>query len=181
MPPILCVVGRSGTGKTTLMEKLVPVLKGRGYRIAVVKHTHKEVEWDAPGKDSWRMARAGSDAVLLCSGSRIMTTSVVSRPPALDEVLSHLVGEFDLVLVEGFHQTMLPRIEVHRRELRQPLRSPGPGLLAVATDEPLEAGVPQFALDDAAGIVDLIVRDLRILPRKPVAEAEALIAGSIRL
>lgn len=158
--PMLCIVGRSGTGKTTLLERLIRELKSRGYRIAVVKHTDKDVEVDVPGKDSWRMAQAGSDAVLLCTGSRVMTNTFAGRPLSLSEALDHITCDYDLVLIEGFHENSLPKIEVHRKELQQPLRSSGPDLMAVVTDEQLNITAPQFQWDDIAPLADLTVKML---------------------
>ena len=160
MIPIVCIVGRSGSGKTTLIERLIPELKGRGYRVAVVKHTDKDVDWDQPGKDSWRLAKAGSDEVILSTPRRVLANTLLGDRLTFDQSLRFVGGDYDLLVVEGFHETPLPKIEVHRRELGQELMSDKHGLMAVVTDEKLSLGAPQFAWDDAKGIVDLIVRKM---------------------
>jgi len=170
MAPKLCIVGRSGTGKTTLLERLVPELKRRGYRIAVVKHTDKDVDVDIPGKDSWRIAQAGSDAVLLCTGSRVMTNTFAGRRLSLSEALGYLNGDYDLVLIEGFHENALPKIEVHRKELQQPLRSNGPDLMAVVTDERLVVAAPQFQWDDIGSLADFAIE--KLLSPSDIAEKD---------
>ena len=160
MIPMVCIVGRSGTGKTTFIERLVPELKGRGYRVAVIKHTDKDVDWDRPGKDSWRLAKAGSDEVILSTPRRVLANTLLGDHLTFDQSLRFVGGDYDLLVVEGFHETPLPKIEVHRRELGQELVSDKHGLMAVITDEKLSLGAPQFAWDDAKGIVDLIVRKM---------------------
>ena len=160
MIPIVCIVGRSGSGKTTLIERLIPELKGRGYRVAVVKHTDKDIDWDQPGKDSWRLAKAGSDKVILSTPRRVLANTFMGDRLTFEQSLRFVGGDYDLLVVEGFHETPLPKIEVHRRELGQELVSDKHGLMAVVTDEKLGLGAPQFAWDDAKGVVDLIVRKL---------------------
>ena len=98
MIPVICVVGRSGTGKTTVMEKLIREMKGRGYRVAVLKHTKDDAEWDHPEKDSWRLSRAGSDMVLLGTPQRVMTNRIMGKDVGLEGLMRLVGGDFDIVL-----------------------------------------------------------------------------------
>ncbi|MDO8491494.1 MAG: molybdopterin-guanine dinucleotide biosynthesis protein B [Dehalococcoidia bacterium] len=157
MPPIVSVVGRSNVGKTTFLEKLVAELKRRGRRIGVIKHSASGFEFDQPGKDSWRLARAGSDAVMVSSTEGMALFKRTDHDSRLEEV-AHVLGyDYDLVLVEGFKASDAPKIEVHRKEMGSLLFNDH-DLLAVATDEHLDVSPPQFSLDDAAGVADLIER-----------------------
>lgn len=160
MAPVVCIVGRSNTGKTTFIERLIPEFKRRGFRVAVVKHTDQDVEWDQPGKDTYRFARAGSDVVVLSTRQRTLVNVLAGRTPTIGQSLRLAGGDCDLVIVEGYHEAPLPKIEVHRRELGQGLLVDKHGLLAAVTDEKLDVTAPQFPLDDATGVADLIVRKL---------------------
>ena len=158
MVPIVCVVGTSGVGKTHVMKGLVAELKKRGYRVATVKHSPHHIDLDVEGKDSWEHAQAGSDAVMVSSPDRVALIRKVDHDHTLAE-LSRIVGvDFDIILGEGFKQAAALKIEVHRKELGRDLTCTPEELLAVATDEQLQADVPQYSLDDAAGLVDLIER-----------------------
>lgn len=169
MAVALCIVGRSNTGKTTLIERLVPEFKGRGFRVAVVKHSEQVVDWDQPGKDTYRFAKAGSDAVLLSTKDRVLVNFLTGKTLPFEESLRYIGGDCDLVLVEGYHETQLPKIEVHRRELGQPLLTDKHGLMALVTDEKLDVTAPQFSRDDVQGIADLVVRKLLSSVGKPDA------------
>lgn len=155
MPFIISFVGKSNSGKTTLLEKLIAELKKRGYRLGVIKHSFQEVELDTPGKDSWRMAQAGSDAVGLSSGGRFMLTRKVASDTPLER-LAGMVGDVDILLAEGFKGGMSPKIEVHRREQGKDLVSPPEHLFALVTDEPMQVSIPQYTPDDISGIATLI-------------------------
>jgi len=156
MPPVVSIVGKSKAGKTTLMELLVAEFKGRGYRVATVKHNHHDFELDRPGKDSWRHAQAGSDAVVISSPKKLALIKPQDHDASIEEIL-HLLGEeFDIVLVEGFRRGHAPKIEVHRKELKEGLLCAPEELLAIVTDEPVDADLPQFAPEDASQIADLI-------------------------
>ena len=110
--PIICVVGRSAAGKTTLLEKLIPELKSRGYRVGTIKHhAHPGFEIDHPGKDTWRHARAGSDHVVIAALDKIASVRPVDREPTLDEVAA-TISEVDLILTEGYKRSGEPKIEV---------------------------------------------------------------------
>lgn len=160
MPFAVSVVGHSNSGKTTLLEKLIGELKRRGYHLATVKHTVSNFDLDQPGKDSWRFAKAGSDAVILSSARKVALLKPVDSELSIEELLCLLDGDFDLVLVEGFKNSSLPKIEVHRKG-RDRLVCPPDDLLAVVTDEPLDTAVPQFSPDDVDSLVALLERELQ--------------------
>ena len=157
MPPIVSIVGKSKSGKTTLIEKLLAELKSRGYRVATIKHTHHQLPFDEPGKDSWRHIQAGSEATLLSAAD-----NTVLIKPAGDislEEAARLLGEgYDLILTEGFSRGSAPKIEAHRREAGPLLDSP-PNLIAIASDEPLETKTRQFSLEDIKDIADLLEKE----------------------
>ncbi len=157
--PVLTFVGLSGTGKTTFLERLIPVLKGRGLRVAVVKHDVHGVEIDRPGKDTYRFSAAGADLVAISGPDKF---AVIEQPPqelSLEEVISRLPPA-DLLLTEGYKRSPYPKIELHRRALNQPLLTPALDLLAVLTDEPLDTPAPQLALTDVDGCAQLILNYL---------------------
>lgn len=158
MIPVVSVVGKSNSGKTTLLEKLIPELKRRGYRVGTVKHhAHPGFEIDHPGKDTWRHARAGSDHVVISAPGKLATIRRVAEELTLDEILAEVQG-VDIVLTEGYRLAGKPMIEVLRAERsRQPICN-ADELIALATDVPLDFPVPQFGLDDAPALVDLLER-----------------------
>ena len=158
MPPTVAIVGKSESGKTSLIEKLIPELKARGSRVASVKHTRHSLSFDEPGKDSWRHAQAGSDAVAISSPDKIVLIKPNTRDLTLDQI-AHLLGEdYDIILAEGFKQSDAPKIEVHRKEIGTPL-SYVANLMAIVTNEPLETKNRQFSLDDIKGVVDLLEKN----------------------
>ncbi len=160
MTAVLSIVGISKSGKTTLLERLVAELKRRGYRVATVKHNHQDFELDRPGKDSWRHAQAGSDAVVISSPQKLALIKPQDHDASIDEIV-HLLGRgFDIVLTEGFHRANAPKIEVHRKELKEGLLCTPEELLAIVTDEPLDNDLPQFSPEDALKVADLIEEKL---------------------
>jgi molybdopterin-guanine dinucleotide biosynthesis protein B len=155
MPPIICIVGQSDSGKTTLMEKLIPELKARGLRIGTVKHAFHGFDMDREGKDSWRHHQAGADAVAVASPHQTAIIKTVAGD-SLETIAAHL-KEMDLILVEGYKRARRPKIEVVREATGKPPACAGdPYLLAVATDTGHRFSVPTFGLTDAAGLADLI-------------------------
>jgi len=154
--PVLTIIAKSGSGKTTLMEKLIAALKQRGYKLATVKHhSHPGFEIDKPGKDSWRFAQAGSDQVIIAAPDKIAGYRLLERELTLDEILETIFG-VDLILVEGYKRAGKPALEIVRAELGTDLIGDGEQLVAVATNKPLDVDVPQFDLDDIAGIAAFI-------------------------
>ncbi len=155
-PPVICVVGRSKVGKTTFLEKLIPELKSRGYRVATIKrHAHPGFDIDHPGKDTWRHARAGSDHVIIAAPDKVASIRRVPQEPALDELLDS-IDNVDIILTEGYKRSSKPKIEVIRAaHHHQPLCAPSE-LFALVSDFSPSFNVPCFNLDEAAGVVDLI-------------------------
>jgi molybdopterin-guanine dinucleotide biosynthesis protein MobB len=153
-------VAKSGTGKTTLLEKVIADLKGRGYRVGAVKHDAHHFDIDHPGKDSHRMTAAGADTLLITSPEKLALVKKHAESPSIEELLATYFSDVDIVLTEGFKKSGLPKIEVHRRERSPSLLCRGdeddPTLLAVASDEPLSLDVPVLDLDNPAAVADFI-------------------------
>lgn len=158
--PVISVVGKSDAGKTTLLIKLLPELKRRGYRVATIKHDTHGFDIDRPGKDTWRHAEAGADVVVISSPAKVAFIEKVAAELPLDAIAGR-IQNVDLIITEGYKRGDKPKIEVHRAEVGGELLCTADELLAVATDEPLAIDAPCYDLDDAAGLVDLI--EARIL------------------
>jgi molybdopterin-guanine dinucleotide biosynthesis protein B len=161
------VAGYAGSGKTTLVEQLIPRFAARGLRVSVIKHAHHGFEIDRPAKDSWRHRVAGACEVLVASPKRwaLMHELRGAPEPTLDEHLARL-SVCDLVLVEGFKHSAIPKLEVHRKAAAAPsLWSTNADIVAIATDETLPTALPQFALDAYDAVVDFILAYLDIAPR----------------
>jgi molybdopterin-guanine dinucleotide biosynthesis protein B len=155
--------GWSGSGKTTLIEKLLPVLTMRGLRVATVKHTHKDFDFDKPGKDSWRHRQAGAREVMIAAPKQWTLVHQVQdeAEAGLDHLLSRM-STSDLVLVEGFKREAIPKLEVHRVALGKSLiAAEDPHIVAIASDAPVATALPRFDLDDVAGIADFILKVVR--------------------
>ena len=165
MRPIISIVGKSESGKTTLLESLVIELKRRGYKVAVIKHAGEDFELDKPGKDSWRLGQAGSEVVVVSSPSKFAVIRQTKQDLSPRELSHFIRWDYDLILTEGFKQVGTPKIEVHRKEQGGELLFSAQQLLAVVTDEPLGIEVPQFSKDDIQGLADLIEKRLRAKPK----------------
>jgi molybdopterin-guanine dinucleotide biosynthesis protein B len=158
MKIISFVAASSNSGKTTLIEKVVRVLKQRGLRVAVVKHAPEGFDSDLRGKDSRRFREAGADAVLLVGPDAVALERRTPGPPG-PEQMRQLVGEVDLVLREGFKEEGGDRVEVFRSGVsgEQPLCMRDRTFLALVSDVPFACGIPWYHLDDVKGVADLIV------------------------
>lgn len=161
LPPIVSIVGKSNSGKTTLIEKLIQRLTARGLRVGTIKHDAHSFDIDHPGKDTWRHREAGASIVALTSSERVFVTRKVQAQPSLEEVVADsFAGHVDLVLTEGFKRAGAPKIEVHRSERSEALvcDPATDNLIAVASDRAWDVGVPCFDLNDADGLVDFLVK-----------------------
>lgn len=161
---VMGFAGWSGSGKTTLVEQVIGVLSARGLVVSLVKHAHHSFDIDHAGKDSWRHRQAGCSEVMVSSAQRWSLTRELRGAPeaTLDELLARL-GPCDLVLVEGFKRAPIPKIEVHRAVVTEPLLHPDdPHIIAIATDVRLGATLPQLDINDPAQVADFIVDRLRL-------------------
>jgi molybdopterin-guanine dinucleotide biosynthesis protein B len=165
---IIGLAGWSGSGKTTLVTSVIPVLAGRGLKVATVKHAHHEFDIDQPGKDSWLHREAGASEVAIVSSRRwaIVHELREAPEPPLAEILAKL-SPADLVIVEGFKRHAHPKLEVYRAEVGKPLlHSDDDCIVAIATDAPLpQAQVPVLMLSDLEGIANVLQAEALPLDR----------------
>lgn len=153
--PVISIVGKSDSGKTTLLEKLLREAKRRNWRVATVKHDVHGFDMDKPGKDTWRHAQAGADLVVISSPQKIAILESVPEDQELDAVIARIRG-VDLIFTEGYKRGNKPKIEVSRSSMHQELLCGPEELIAIASDVTFDKGVPCYDLDDAAGLCDLI-------------------------
>lgn len=159
--PVLGFAAYSGTGKTTLLVKLLPLLKARGLRIAMIKHAHHDFDIDKPGKDSYELRKAGADQMLIASDKRwaLITESGKVAEPKLEELIDRLkLDDVDLVLVEGFRHLPFSKIELHRPSTGKDLIFPqDENVIALATDEVIDTGrLPLLDINQPQAIADFI-------------------------
>ena len=158
MPQMISIVGRSQSGKTTLIEKLIPVLKGRGYKIGTIKHSHHIFDFDKTGKDSWRHKDAGAETVIIASPGKIAMVKN-DYQESLDS-LQKFFGDLDLVITEGYKKEDKPKIEVVRAARQTDvLLKNDKHLVAVVSDVELKLDVPVFGLDDVDRLADFIEKN----------------------
>ena len=178
--PVLGFAAFSGTGKTTLLEQVIPLLKTAGIRLALVKHSHHDFEMDKPGKDSYRLRKAGAEQILLSSRYRsawIMEGDGETEPD-LFQLLPRLnTDKLDLVLVEGFRHQAFAKIEIHRPALNKPLLClKDEHIVALACDGPVaeECTLPRLPMNDPGAVVDFILGwiEAGAAPRAPKNPAE---------
>jgi molybdopterin-guanine dinucleotide biosynthesis protein MobB len=155
------VAATSNSGKTTIIEKVVRILKERGLRVAVIKHASKGFDLDRPGKDSWRFREAGADSVVLVGPDSVALMKKTERQPSPGE-LEQLAGAVDIVIREGFKNDAPNRIEVFRSSVsrEQPLCATDRSFLALVSDRPFDVAIPRFDWNDAAAVADFIATKL---------------------
>ncbi len=155
--PIVSIVGYSNSGKTTLIEKMIPELKRRGLRVATIKHNRRGFEIDHEGKDSWRHRRAGASMTVLASPGKVAVMADTEGDPDLEELRERFIRDVDVILSEGFKGNPHPKIEIYRKSLgRDFISRNDASLLAVAGDSPEGIDVACYDLDDITGLADLI-------------------------
>ena len=175
MPPVVCVVGRDGSGKTRIIEGLAREMKTRGHRVATVARSSDGPALESVTRDAKRYAAAGSDMVVVASPDAVTCVRRVDEEVSLDELIWMVGEEHDLVLVEGFRESGFPKIEVHRAAVGGGLICRKGELLALASDAPFDADAPQFGLEDAAGLADLI--EAKVLPTVLEEDASVYVDG----
>jgi molybdopterin-guanine dinucleotide biosynthesis adapter protein len=157
MIPIVCVVGASDSGKTTFLERLIPELSSRGYRVGTIKHDAHGFEMDREGKDTWRHRRAGAATIAISSPTQVATIRGTTSEMELSEVVSRYFWAEDVVIAEGFKRSHFPKIEIFRRAIEPaPICAAGDNLMAVVSDDPLETDVPVHGFQNVSAVADLI-------------------------
>ena len=154
--------GYSGSGKTTLLEKLIPIFVSSGHKVSVIKHAHHRFDIDKPGKDSYRHREAGASEVLISSSHRwaLMHELKNEVEPTLQELIAHL-SDCDIVLVEGFKNEPIPKLEVHRSVVgKEYLYLHNPHIIGIATDEELDIDLPRLDINQPESIVIFILNYL---------------------
>ena len=169
MTASICIVGNKNSGKTTLIERLVPALIARGRKVATIKHDAHDFDLDIAGKDTWRHRQAGSGTTIIASSSKVGMVRLTEREEPLEGLLRLVDGSYDLVLVEGMRRSPLPKILVYRAEFGlEPPHLFGE-VWAVVTEARLDIAAPHFRPDDVEALAELI--EQRLLGGPPIAPA----------
>ena len=161
--PVIGFAAYSGTGKTTLLTKLIPVLKQKGLRVAVIKHAHHAFDIDQPGKDSYELRKAGASPMLISSSQRIalMIDKAEEKEPELDELINYINPDtVDIILVEGFKHWPMPKIELHRPANGKPLIFPDDNnIIAIAHDDDInqETNIPRLDINNPVEIAEFLI------------------------
>jgi molybdopterin-guanine dinucleotide biosynthesis protein B len=157
LPPVVSVVGKSGSGKTSLLVKLISEFKKRGLRVGTIKHDVHGFEMDRPGKDSWRHKQAGASTTIISSPCQIGMVKDVDHDHNPEELVGFL-ADMDIILTEGYKRGNSPKLEVFRPEVhRNPVCRGDNNLLALITDAPIDLGVPRFSVGDIEGLADFVM------------------------
>jgi molybdopterin-guanine dinucleotide biosynthesis protein B len=157
MLPIISFVGASNSGKTTFLEKLIPELTRRGYRVGTVKHDVHGFEMDHQGKDTWRHRHAGAGTIAISSPKRVASIREVDEEMDLEQLAGRYFWSEDILITEGFKRAHYPKIEIFRRAVEaEPICSVTDNLIAIVSDDPVDRGVPVFHFDQVGQIADFI-------------------------
>lgn len=156
--PIYSFIAYSGTGKTTLLEKLIAEFKSRELRVAAIKHDAHDFDIDHEGKDSWRFTRAGADITVITSAAK---TAIMENRTVTLEALLGKITDVDVILTEGYKSGTWPKIAVKRRATGKPFPPEAESFFAVVTDSAEETDSPCFAIDDVSGLADFIIADIK--------------------
>ncbi len=186
MPPIVSIVGKSDSGKTTLLEKLVAEVRSRGYQVGSIKHDTHGFDIDHEGKDSWRHKKAGAVAVIISSPQKVAIIKDTDEDKTIDTLAAQYLQDVDIVFTEGYKRENKPKIEVFRKEKhRERLCQDDENLIAMASNQHFNLGVPCFDINDTQGIADFVearflksggtasvslVMDGQYIPLKPFIE-----------
>jgi len=168
--PVLGFAAFSGTGKTTLIKQLIPLLHDKGINIGVIKHTHHDIEPDQPGKDSYELRHAGAQQTILAGSKRwsLITETTEQTEPVLSDILQQFDQQkLDLILVEGFRDEAIPKIELHRSILDKPfIFSNDKNIIAIACDDPssikatIKTTLPILDINNPADIAEFIMLNI---------------------
>ena len=157
MPPIISIVGKSDSGKTTLLEKLIVEIRSRGYRVGTIKHDTHGFDIDHEGKDTWRHKQAGAATVVISSPAKIAVIKDVEKEKTLDFLAENYFQGVDIIFTEGYKRENKPKVEVYRKEThRELLCTNDENLIALMSNHPFDMKVPCFDINDIKGLADLI-------------------------
>lgn len=163
-PPLIAVVGNSGSGKTTFIEKLIPELTSRGLKVGSIKHDVHGFEMDRPGKDSWRHKHAGASTTIISSPFQIGMVMDVEYDHRPDELLP-LFNGLDIILTEGYKGSSIPKLEIFRAEItKEPLCKNDEKLLALITDANVDLNIPVFSTKAVKNVADYLIKQFNLLP-----------------
>jgi molybdopterin-guanine dinucleotide biosynthesis protein B len=156
--PHVSFVGRSNTGKTTVIERLIPVFREMGVRVAVIKHHHGDFEIDKPGKDTYRYKEAGAKVAILASPHKVAVVEETEAELSLGEIIARHVHDVDLLIIEGFKKEDVPKIEVFQRKegTDLPVCAGDRNLVAIISDEAVVTSLPVFSRDDIQGVARFV-------------------------
>jgi len=169
-PPIVSLIGKPDSGKTTLLEKLIPELNRQGYRVGTIKHHVHRFEMDKPGKDTWRHKQAGARVVALASPTGLGIIRDTDGDPDVRRLAAHAFTDVDLVITEGYKRLDLPKIEVYRTALHaEPLAGRDATWTAMVSDAPPTGDLPWFGLDDVAGLARFLINTFIKPAERPLA------------
>lgn len=156
--PVLSIVGRAKTGKTTFIEKLIPLLVDKGVRVAVIKHHLHDFDFDIPGKDTYRHKKAGAATVILASPGKIAMVKDTEKDLSIEEIISGYIDDVNLLITEGYKKEDMPKIEVYpKKEDLEPVCIDDRNLIAIVSDIPFLSRVPVFHRDDAESVANFII------------------------
>jgi len=165
--PIIGFSAYSGTGKTTLIKQVIPLLKSKGLRIAVIKHAHHHFDLDQPGKDSYELRKSGAAHTIICTTTRMAAISEFDSPeqePSLQAIVDTLdTRKFDILLVEGYKDLAFAKIELHRTTMKKPyLYSEDPTIIALACDDALSQApsIPVLDINSPGEIAEFIYAEV---------------------
>lgn len=158
---MVCIVGRSNSGKTTLIELLIIEFKKRGYRVATIKHAGHGFQWDREGKDSWRHRMAGASTVIIVSTRDLGIITDIDKELSPDELKDKYIKDVDIILAEGYKYSDYPKIGIIRLEGDEEFfADQKESLMAVASNRPVDMGIPCLRLEETASIADFIEKEL---------------------
>ncbi|CAI1210524.1 Molybdopterin-guanine dinucleotide biosynthesis protein B [Serratia quinivorans] len=165
LPPLLAIAAYSGTGKTTLLKQLIPLLKQREIRVGLIKHTHHDMDVDTPGKDSYELRKAGADQTLVASNRRwaLMTETPEQQPLDLQYLASRFDrSKVDMILVEGFKHEPISKIILYREDIGRPLEDMlDEFVIAIASDKSIGVKTRSLDLNQPESIADFITEWLK--------------------
>ena len=157
MVPIICIVGASDSGKTTFLEKLIPMIRDRGYRVGTIKHDTHGFEMDREGKDTWRHRLAGAQTIAISSPNQAASIRGTTEELSLEELVARYFWREDIILTEGYKRSTYPKIEVFRSAIeQQPICNLKDNLIALVTDDITDLEVPSFKFDEVSRLTDFI-------------------------